>query len=175
MREVSCQLCGRPRRVSSWVYRQGYGKYCSRAHWREAQAAKRVPLTCVRAGCRRRFTVPPSQHWRKHCSRRCVQLAHAPVHFRCQHCHAEKTAPAWRNKRFCDKACAQQARGPYTRRPTLVARNARILELDAQRWRAKEIRRQLVAEHAEWQMQIAMIYQVISRARRQSARLGAGL
>jgi hypothetical protein len=105
---------------------------------------------------------------RKYCSRRCRGLAEAPREYRCQVCRASFRAPAWRKPQFCSLSCTNHGRHRESR-PELLARNARILELDAQGWRAKDIRRQLREDDPAWQAKTAVIYQVVSLAKRQGA------
>jgi hypothetical protein len=167
--EITCQVCGRRRRVSTWHLAHGYGKYCSRAHYGEAKRQARLLLECPRVGCGKRFTAPPSQRGRKYCSQRCVRLDHAPRQYRCQSCQSQFRAAPWRKPRFCSQECSHRPGRQYARRPELLARNARILELHGQALKASVIQQRLIEESPEWWASEAVIYQVVSLARRQPA------
>jgi endogenous inhibitor of DNA gyrase (YacG/DUF329 family) len=161
--------CGATVTATARLRAKGRGKYCSRRCYELAKRKPRHRIECARPGCRKHLEVLASESARRYCSRRCWTLASAPREFRCQVCHRQRSAPAWRNAQFCSRACYYAARRgqKLPRDPELSERDQRILALHTEGLKAPVILARLASERDEWgYYSPAMVRQVISRARK---------
>lgn len=155
-----CMTCG-----VDFSYSRGKrpAKYCSRACASVSMLRPRTLIGCRQ--CKRTMQLLPSQIARRRfCSSHCAGLARAPRRFRCKVCRVSFESRAWRKPRFCSLSCSNRGR-QRQRDPVLADRDARILDLAAQKWKAPKIQQQIVSENYEWLMTPAAIRQVIHRAR----------
>ena len=162
-RVITCP-CGRQRRVWRHQLRDGFGKFCSRQCYADARRAARPEVRCQYRACRKLFRVSPSGVGRRFHSWQCFVRSRAPRSYKCPTCGELFRAKAWRKPRFCSLSCANRGRA-RGRDPVIVARNARILELDGQGWKAPRIWHQIAEENLAWLTSPEAIRQVIHRAR----------
>lgn len=168
---TTCQRigCDKTRRWPYALLKRGFGKFCSRACYRQSKLEARPWLICQRKACLKKpFQVAPSAgSKRRFCSWRCQVLARAPKTFRCPACGEVKLRPAGRHPTFCSGACRNRGR-LREREPRVVVRNQHILELAARNMKSPAMAEELqvISETMSgWQLDPAAIRKVISRGK----------
>lgn len=110
-----CVVCGEKFSILNCLYKEGWGKYCSRKCQFFIYESRRKRKICPQ--CNKEFYVPPSlENKRKYCSKKCKDdFERDYIKRRCRNCKKYFFLPRWELEKgkgtFCSRKCFQNYNG----------------------------------------------------------------